>query len=83
VLRVEFDSAGPAIKRMSNAVIEGSTATLTWPVDVWFNGSRSFVATLDLGPRTIRRIILDPDGRSPDRTTEDNIWTPPSTAAHH
>jgi hypothetical protein len=81
VLRVEFDSSGPAIKRMPNAVIEGNVATLTWPVEVWFTGSRSFIATLDPGPRAIRRIILDPAGRSPDRNVADNIWTPPPTAA--
>jgi hypothetical protein len=81
VLRVEFDSAGPAIKRMSNAEIEGNVATLTWPVDVWFNGNRSFVANLDLGPRKIRTITLDPRGRFPDRNPADNVWTPPSTTA--
>jgi hypothetical protein len=81
VLRVEFDSAGPAIRRMSNAVIEGTVATLTWPVDVWFKGSRSFVASLDLGSRKIRTIILDPRGRFPDRNPADNIWSPPSTTA--
>ena len=81
VLRVEFDSAGPALKPMANAVIEGNVAILTWPVEVWFKGSRSFVATLDLGSRRVRSITLDPRGRSPDRNPADNVWTPPSTTA--
>jgi hypothetical protein len=81
VLRVEFDSAGPAIRPMSHAVIKGNVATFTWPVDVWFNGSRSFTATLEPGSRAIRRIKLDPDGRFPDRNPADNEWTPASTTA--
>jgi hypothetical protein len=74
VLRVEFAASGPAIRPMKNAVIEGNTAIVTWPVDVWFSGSRSFIATLPFGPRKIERITLDPAGRFPDRNPSDNVW---------
>ena len=53
VLKVEFASDGPPIKAMANAVVTGNSAIVTWPVDVWFAGSRTFVATLDFGKRKI------------------------------
>jgi hypothetical protein len=81
VLKVVFDSAGPAIRRMANAVIDGNTATVRWPADVWFAGARTFVADLNFGLRRIRSITLDPAGRFPDRNPADNVWTPPVTAA--
>jgi hypothetical protein len=81
VLKVVFDSTGPGIRRMANAVIDGNTAIVRWPADVWFAGSRTFVADLNFGPRRIRSITLDPAGRFPDRNPADNLWTPPVTAA--
>ena len=37
---------------MANAkIVDDTTALVTWPVDVWFNGSRTFKATLDFGGR--------------------------------
>jgi hypothetical protein len=74
VLKVEFAADGPALKPMPNAVIDGNTAVVTWPTSVWFGGSRSFVATLAFGKRTIEKITLDPQGRFPDRDTADNTW---------
>ena len=47
---------------------------VTWPVDVWFNESRTFDAVLDFGTRQIAKITLDPGGRFPDRDTSDNVW---------
>jgi len=79
VLKVEFAADGPAPKPMKNAVIEGNTATVTWPVSVWFAGSRTFVADLDFGKRKIEKITLDPQGRFPDRNPADNSW--PAVAA--
>jgi hypothetical protein len=43
-------------------------------VNVWFSGSKTFLATLDFGGRAIRKITLDPFGRFPDRDTADNVW---------
>jgi hypothetical protein len=83
VLKVQFAADGPALRPMANAkVVDANTAVVTWPVDVWFNGSRTFQATLDFGGRTITKITLDPACRFPDRETADNVWpkAPAATA---
>jgi hypothetical protein len=75
VLQVRFVPAGPAVRPMSNAVmLDDRTALVTYPVDVWFSGSRTFTATLDFGGRTIERVTLDPYCRFPDRDPGDNVW---------
>jgi len=74
VLRVQFAAEGPALKPMANAKIEGTSALVTWPVDVWFSGKRTFDAVLDFGGRTITSIQLDPGCRFPDRDASDNVW---------
>jgi len=76
VLKVQFAAEGPAIEPMANAkMVDDTTALLTWPVDVWFNGSRMFDATLDFGGRPITTITLDPGCRFPDRDPGDNVWS--------
>jgi hypothetical protein len=78
VLEVQFAPSGPAIEPMPNArMIDDATAIVTWPVDVWFGGSRTFDAELDFGPRAIQKITLDPAGRFPDRDPSDNEWSSP------
>jgi hypothetical protein len=80
VLKVQFAASGPAIKPMVNAkMVDDTTAMVTWPVDVWFIGSRTFQATLDFGGRTITKITLDPAGRFPDRDPSDNVWPKPAS----
>ena len=75
VLRVDFADNGPPIRMMQNARAQGPNAAIvTWPVSVWFTGSKSFLATLDFGGRAIRKITLDPFGRFPDRDVADNVW---------
>ena len=75
VLKVEFETEGPAIKPLPNAnMIDANTAEVTWPVEVWFNGSRSFDAVMDFGGRAIKKITLDPHQRFPDADTGDNVW---------
>jgi hypothetical protein len=74
VLRVRFAPDGPAIRPMANSKVEGNSALITWPVDVWFNGSRTFQAVLDFGGRAITTIQLDPACRFPDRDPGDNMW---------
>jgi hypothetical protein len=82
VLRVTFAPRGAAIRPMKNAVMTDSvTAVVTWPVDVWFNGSRTFDAVLDFGPRAIEKITLDPSCRFPDRDATDNVWPRQPAAA--
>jgi hypothetical protein len=84
VLQVEFATGGPAIRPMRNATVKGDTATVTWPVDVWFGGATSYAATLDFGARKIAKITLDPHGRFPDVNPDDNVWPrePAKAAAH-
>jgi hypothetical protein len=79
VLQVKFAATGPAIRAMKNArITDANTAIVTWPVDVWFNGSRTYNAVLDFGGRKIESITLDPGRRFPDRNPSDNVW--PRTA---
>jgi hypothetical protein len=60
---------------MPNAkMLDSNVAEVTWPADVWWNGSRTFEAVLDFGSRKIKKITLDPNGRFPDREIRDNIW---------
>ncbi len=75
VLAVHFAPKGPRIGRMPNAkMVDDSTAIVTWPVDVWFGGSRTFVARLRFGARKIERIVFDPSCRFPDNDVTDNAW---------
>jgi hypothetical protein len=75
VLRVRLAPTGPGIKKLPNSVMTDSvTAVVTYPVDVWFSGRRTFVAVLDFGGRKIEEITLDPEGRFPDRDPGDNEW---------
>jgi hypothetical protein len=75
VLAVHFAPQGPAIRPMPNArMVDDSTAIVTWPVDVWFGGSRTFDAVLTFGPRRIERIVFDPRCRFPDHDADDNTW---------
>ncbi len=81
VLRVQF-APGPArIRAMPNSTVTGDTALVTWPVDVWFDGRRTFDAVLDFGPRAIQKITLDPFCRFPDRDPSDNVWPRSASAA--
>lgn len=75
VLEVKFAADGPPIEAMSNAkMVDDVTAVVTWPVDVWFAGSRTFEAVLDFGGRSIESVTFDPGGRFPDRDPSDNVW---------
>jgi hypothetical protein len=81
VLKVTFAETGPAIAPMANAkMIDPTTAIVTWPVDVWFNGSRTFDATLEFGGRLITSVTFDPRCRFPDRDPNDNVWPRPGTS---
>jgi hypothetical protein len=67
---------------MPNAKIDGTSALVTWPVDVWFSGKRTFDAVLDFG-RAITSVQLDPGCRFPDRdpaTTSGPRSTAPAPA---
>jgi hypothetical protein len=75
VLEVRFAPTGPPIRSMPNArMLDDATAIVTWPVNVWFDGRRTFQAELDFGPRRIEKVTLDPSCRFPDRDPNDNVW---------
>lgn len=75
ILEVKFAAGGAPVKPMLNAkMTDDTTAIVTWPVDVWFTGSRTFKATLDFGERTIERMMFDPGCRLPDHDASDNVW---------
>jgi hypothetical protein len=75
ILEVRFAPKGPAIRPMANArMVDDSTAIVTWPVDVWFAGSRTFKADLNFGGRKIEKILFDPGCRFPDHNPSDNVW---------
>jgi aminopeptidase N len=92
VLKVEFAGGGsgaapaPASRSVAPGVTESTkwldanTAVVTYPVDVWFGGSRTFVAPLEFQGRTISRITIDPYGRFPDHNAGDNVWPRSATS---
>jgi len=85
VLQVQFAEKGAPLKVTATSdgkigpnngnvkMINDRTALVTWPVDVWFSGSRTFKAIIG-GGRAIESITLDPGGRFPDRDPGDNVW---------
>ena len=76
ILEVKFAAAGAAIKPMANAVMtDANTAIVTFPVDVWFSGRKTFNAVLSFGGRAIEKITFDPNNRFPDHDPKDNSWT--------
>ena len=83
VLQVKFAAGGTPVKTtMKNAeMIDATTAIVTWPVDVWFGGARSYDAVLDFGGRAIESVTFDPCGRFPDRDPSDNSWPRVAAAA--
>jgi hypothetical protein len=82
MLAVQFAAKGLPIHQMTNSrMIDSNTALVTYPVDVWWNGSKTFVARLDFGGRKIEKITFDPFGRFPDHNAADNVWPRDTTAA--
>lgn len=76
VLDVTFAPAGAAIRPMKNAVmLNATTARVTVPVEVWFDGRRQHAVDLMFGSRPIESVTLDPQRRFPDRNPADNRWT--------
>jgi hypothetical protein len=84
VLKVQFAAPGAAVQAAAGSTVrtvDPQTAVLTWPVDVWFNGSRTFDAVIQTGGRAIQSITLDPMCRFPDRDPNDNLWPRPAAPA--
>ncbi len=81
ILKVEL-GAGSGASSMPNAtMVDDHTAIVTYPVDVWFAGSRTFRADLDFGGRTVTKVTFDPNCRFPDHDVADNVWPREPAAA--
>ena len=76
-VRQDGEMPAPVVLKVDFA--DNTSQTYTFPVDVWFPGSRTFNAVLDIGTRTATKITYDPNARFPDRDATDNVWTRPST----
>ena len=70
---------GHWIRTRRELVVDANTAIVTYPVDVWFGGSKTFRADLDFGGRSVLKVMLDPSCRFPDHDPSDNVW--PRSAA--
>ncbi|HEY0673895.1 MAG TPA: M1 family metallopeptidase [Longimicrobiales bacterium] len=77
VVRQDGEMPAPVVLKVDLA--DNTSQTYTFPVDVWFPGSRTFNAVLDTEGRTVTKITLDPDARFPDRDASDNVWPRPTT----
>jgi hypothetical protein len=86
VLKIRFGAGGPPLRPMPAGrtaldpvarIVDEATALVTWPVEVWFDGRRTWPASFDFGPRPIESITLDPACRFPDKDTSDNVWPRP------
>jgi aminopeptidase N len=79
ILKIQLAPGLKSNKRVTNAqMVDANTAIVTWPVDIWLNGNRTFQAVLDFG-RPITAVTFDPNCRFPDRDATDNVW-PKGTA---
>ena len=82
VLKATLAAKGPKLRMMPNArMVDSVTAIVTYPVDVWFGGSKTFTATLDFGGRKVERVLLDPGCRFPDKDASDNVWPREATTS--
>jgi hypothetical protein len=74
VLAVECRRSGRPIAPIpSGRRVDPFTAIVTYGVDVWFPGTRTFTARFDPGC-DVDRVTLDPFHRFPDHDACDNVW---------
>jgi hypothetical protein len=74
VLDVIFAGSPPSVKSMKNATVSGNTVRVTYPVDAWFGGRRTFDAVMPFGGQKITKVVVDPDARFPDSNETNNVW---------
>jgi len=79
VLEVRLGPGRAAAPMRGARMVDDSTALVSVPVEVWFEGRRSYDDVLDFGARVVQAVTLDPCGRFPDRDPSDNVW--PRSAA--
>ncbi len=71
-IRDKGDMAMPVILNLE--MTDGTSTLLKVPADVWFRGSRTYVARLPLLGKTLKSIKLDPENRFQDLDTSNNVW---------
>jgi hypothetical protein len=71
-VRDEGDLAMPLIVRVDWT--DGSYSVITYPADLWFDGSRSLMTRIPVKGRTMKSVTLDPDNRFQDLDRSDNVW---------
>lgn len=54
---------------------DGTSETVTLPVDVWLGGSRTATVTIPLHGKTLKSVTLDPDNRFQDLDRSNNVKT--------
>ncbi|MFT5143036.1 MAG: hypothetical protein ACI80V_000896 [Rhodothermales bacterium] len=74
VLRVELEPSGSDAPLAGAQMLDANTGLIVIPVDVWFGGNKNYQATIDLGGRTLERVVPDPGCRFPDSQPADNVW---------
>jgi hypothetical protein len=82
VLDFTFAGSPPSISGLKNATVSGNTVRVTYPVDVWFDGHRTFDAVMPLSGQKITRVVVDPDARFPDSDEADNVWPRPAAGGN-
>jgi hypothetical protein len=79
VVHVMLEDVDGAVRMPENSrLVSRSTMEIRLPVETWFDGRRSHVMEVDLGPRKIIGLQLDPGRRFPDRDPSDNVWPRPA-----
>jgi hypothetical protein len=71
---VRQDGQMPAPVVLKVTFKDKTEQTFTFPVDVWFSGSKTYKAVLDLKGKAFDKILLDPGARFPDRNVANNSW---------
>jgi hypothetical protein len=72
-IRDKGDMAMPLI--LSLEMTNGPPILLKVPADVWFAGTRTYVARVPLSGRTLKSITLDPENRFQDLDRSNNLWS--------
>ena len=74
-VRDKAELAMPVIALVEFA--DGTKQTTTLPAELWFPGSRTLVARVPLGGKSVKSVTLDPDNRFQDLVRADNVWPKP------
>ena len=74
VVDVTFAEARSASGLQGAEQLDERTLRVTRPVDVWFEGARTYELRIPGAVGDLEQLQLDPRGRFPDRARADNAW---------